>query len=68
MLCCSFLTGELRYTLSCTSRLMPPVSRNAAQSLALLAVRAQIWKHDVAVDELVVSDRYCVCAFEINTV
>ncbi len=36
---------------------MPPVSRNAAQSLALLAVRAQVWKHDVAVDELVV----CVC-------
>ncbi|KAF5836106.1 hypothetical protein DUNSADRAFT_6477 [Dunaliella salina] len=47
------IPGELRYTLSCASRLMPPISRNAAQSLSLLAVRAQVWKHDVAVDELV---------------
>lgn len=53
--------GELRYTLSCASRLMPPVSRGAAQPLALLAVRAQVWKQDAAVDELMVRAREGRC-------
>eukprot|EP00798_Chlamydomonas_sp_ICE-L_P003894 gene3894-13964_t len=44
--------GELWYNPSCTARLLPPSPRGTTNPISLMAVRSQIWKQDVAADDL----------------